>query len=85
MTNLIRKACSMLFGEDPNCQDTLILQPGNSNPSGGNSGIPLNDTSDGLPLNILAFRTITMLLAKIQQERPLISNSLQCIGQQDSQ
>ncbi|KAF8809713.1 hypothetical protein BYT27DRAFT_7024111, partial [Phlegmacium glaucopus] len=30
-----------------------------------------------LPTNILAFRTITMLLAKIQQERPLIvSNAL---------
>jgi hypothetical protein len=80
MKRIIRKAKSMVMrnpGDDSD-SDRLV---GNSNLFGGNSSIPPSNTHNTpndntpnspyeLPKNILAFRTITTLLAKIQQENP---------------
>jgi hypothetical protein len=70
LEHLIRKATSVIFNI----------------PFGGNSDVSPNDTSgrtvavaknasnspDEIPKNILAFRTITAMLGKIQQEKPPI-------------
>jgi len=78
MKRVIRKARSIITGDD---SETLAGNLG----FGGNSSIPPTHTDTptdnpannapnsphGLPKNILAFRTITTLLARIQQENPL--------------
>jgi hypothetical protein len=58
-----------------------VAENANSSPSGSNSGVSPSDASGesapfasppgGIPKNILAFRTITMLLAKLQHDKPL--------------
>lgn len=79
---MLRKVQSRLLGRGNTSNDALDQAgTGNSNLFEGGSSNPPNNppvanstpkSPDGIPMNILAFRTITTLLAKIQQEKPLI-------------
>jgi hypothetical protein len=64
MPSLIRKATQIFSGRNSGVSES-------PNDTSGGTVPVASSPLDGIPTNILAFRTITTLLAKIQHEKPL--------------
>ena len=69
MSSLLHKARSRVFST---FSDSKSGVSPNNTPVAENASIP----PGGIPKNVLAFRTITTLLAKIQQEKPVLYTNL---------
>ena len=72
MSSLLRKASNIFNSTDCTPGPRPLDPSNNDNDSDPDPAANLNDTSNyAIPRNILAFRTITTLLAKIQQDTPI--------------